>query len=115
VEYAAGSMVMLTQQGRAAAPAIESPMTTEELLDRICGLLSTPQAKLLRILHSKHPAELSREELAESAEVSALSSGFEKSISTLSSRDLVTYPARGYVRAADWLFEHEGVSIGARR
>jgi hypothetical protein len=104
VDYGGAGTVQLTEQGRAIAPAIDSPVTTDELLERVCRLLSNPQAVLLRILHNHFPGSFSREKLAELAQVSPLSSGYEKNVSTLSSRELVTYPDRGLVRAADWLF-----------
>lgn len=104
IRYPGKGEVALTEEGRAVAPPSEVPVTTEEMLARIKQLISGPQAELFQILHDKHPYDLSREELAQLARVSEKSSGFEKNVSTLSSRELVTYPAPGRVRAADWVF-----------
>jgi hypothetical protein len=107
--------VLLTEQGRALAPAVETPLTTAQLLERIYGLISTPQGKLLQVLARGYPRTYSREELADAAGVSSLSSGYEKNVSTLSARGLVTYPERGSVRAAEWIFEHEEAAAGGGR
>jgi hypothetical protein len=112
LRYPSGGRVALTDSGRAFAPAIDEPLTTASLLDRVCRLLSSPQEALLRILHKDYPNALDRETLAHMANVSDKSSGFEKNVSSLSGRELVEYPAKGEVRCADWLFidEHAAAS-----
>jgi uncharacterized protein len=104
IRYPAGGKVALTEHGRALAPAIDKPLTTQSLLDRACRLLSAPQAALLRILHENFPNSLTRSELANLANVSETSSGFEKNVGALSGRELAEYPAKGEVKCADWLF-----------
>lgn len=107
IDYPGADLVQLTGDGRALLPAIgfaAEPLDSSELLDRVCRMLSGPQARLLEILVQKYPQALAREDLALAAGVSPLSSGFEKNVSTLSSRELATYPAAGAVKAAEWLF-----------
>lgn len=104
IRYPSPGRVALTEPGRRLVPPISTPLTTESLLDRVCQLLSGPQATLLRVLHNEYPDSLSRGELATRANVSELSSGFEKNVSTLSGRELVEYPAKGEVVCASWLF-----------
>jgi uncharacterized protein len=104
LRYPASGRVALTEVGRTLVPPISTPLTTESLLDRVCRLLSGPQETLLRVLHREYPNALTRSELARLANVSDLSSGFEKNVSTLSGRELVEYPGKGEVVCADWLF-----------
>jgi hypothetical protein len=56
-----------------------------------------------------HPGELTRDELAAAAGVSAASSSFSKHVSRLSSLGLVKYPGAGRVAAGPLLFP-EGLS-----
>jgi hypothetical protein len=104
LRYPASGRVALTEVGRTLVPPISTPLTTESLLDRVCRLLSGPQETLLRVLHREYPNALTRSELARLANVSELSSGFEKNVSTLFGRELVEYPGKGEVVCADWLF-----------
>lgn len=105
--YPQPDKLSLTGEGRKhVAPdrIINRGLDSTELQARVEALLSSSQAQLLRILANKYPAELTREDLAASANVSPESSGFEKNLSTLKSRELALYPGPGLVRAADWLF-----------
>lgn len=104
VSYPGPGRLQLTADGRAQAAAVDAPPTVEEFQDYICRLVSGPQATLLRELIRIYPAATSRAELAEACNVSALSSGFEKNVSTLSSFGFVVYPERGAVRASDLIF-----------
>lgn len=104
LRYPSSGRVALTDHGRALVPPIAEVLTTNSLLDRVCHLLSGPQATLLRILHKEFPNSLDRPTLAHMASVSDRSSGFEKNVSTLSGRELVEYPAQGEVKCAEWLF-----------
>jgi hypothetical protein len=107
IDYPGSNLVMLTDAGRSIAPSIGRPLGADELFDRICRLVSSPQAELLKVLRSFYPRALSREDLAERAGVSQLSSGYEKNVSTLSSRELVNYPQQGMVRLQDWVMLEE--------
>ena len=104
IAYPAGNLLALTDEGRAIAVAPSKPPTTAELHDAVCERLSGPQQVLLRVLIDAHPDGLTREDLAARAEVSAVSSGFEKNVSTLRSLGLAVYPAQGTVGAAPVLF-----------
>jgi hypothetical protein len=103
IDYPEPNMVTLTDKGRSIAPSIDQPMDPAELFHRITSLTSAPQAELLKVLRTVYPKSLTREDLAERANVSSLSSGFEKNVSTLSSRELVLYPQQGMVKLQDWV------------
>jgi hypothetical protein len=110
IDYPGPNQVALTEEGRALAPSVESPITANDLFDRISRLVSTPQAELLKVLRNVYPNIISREELANLADVSASSSGFEKNVSTLSARDLISYPQPGKVRLQDWVMLEEAAA-----
>lgn len=104
IRYPGGGLLALTDDGRSIAALPDQAPTTEELQEAIYRRLSGPQEVLLRVLVTTYPEPLTREELAERAEVSAVSSGFEKNVSTLRSLGLLEYPGAGLVAAADVLF-----------
>lgn len=104
IRYPKPGTVSLTDEGRSLTRDVDVPITSRDLLNRVSQIISGPQAKLLEVLYEKHPGSLSRAELAQEANVSENSSGFEKNVSTLSSRELITYPVPGQVRCSDWLF-----------
>jgi hypothetical protein len=104
ITYPKDGCLSLTPQGRALAPSVSAPVDTHEMFERVKPLISVPQYALLEQLRFAWPNMVTREQLAQSAGVSALSSGFEKNVGTLCSRELATYPQKGYVRCADWLY-----------
>lgn len=107
VEYPNVGRVALTIAGRQLATSPDVTPTNDELHESIYRMLSMPQATLLRVLVNCPQHELNRQDLAHAANVSPLSSGFLKNISTLKSFELVEYPSNGKVRATDLLFpEH---------
>jgi hypothetical protein len=107
IDYPGWGRTSLTEQGRALAEWPATPATTEALQHAIFAMVSKPQARLLRVLIEVYPEALPREELADRAEVSVVSSGFEKNVSTLKSFELIGYPSKGYVAALPILFlEH---------
>lgn len=107
IEYPEPGRVELTDAGRQAAVWPDETPTDVELQEAIYRMVSGPQAALLRVLVDAYPDGLTREELAERAGASVLSSGFEKNVSTLKSFELVTYPVRGEVAALPVLFVEE--------
>ncbi len=104
IEFPGPGLVQLAPSGRELVGSVPPRLTGSELLDRVCQMLSGPQSELLRVLVNRYPESVTRDDLARLANVSPLSSGFEKNVSTLSARDLVSYPEKGSVRAAEWLF-----------
>lgn len=105
IEYPSGGLISLTDAGRAAAnPPARAP-TIDELQDSFLRVLSAPQAAILRALIDAYPKAVERDELAASIGVSAASSGYANNLGSLRTLGALDYPARGKVRAADFLFE----------
>lgn len=99
----APGLVALTDAGRALANTQDAP-TTEELHRRVQAVLTNPQWKIMRALLMAHPDQMSREKLGEETGYSASSGGFNNLLGSLSTLRMITKPAPGSVRAADWLF-----------
>jgi uncharacterized protein len=104
IVYPGDGLVALTDVGRAIAVKPDAPPSSQELHDSLIARVSGPQGILLRELIAIYPGAINREDLAARAQVSAVSSGFEKNLSTLKSLGLAEYPRQGFVRATDVLF-----------
>ena len=91
----------LTDEGRAAANQSNAPAGLAELHQAWLAsrALSQPQKSILQILLQIYPRAISREDLAEKAGVSSLSSGYRANVSTLSGLQLVVYPGSNMVQA----------------
>lgn len=109
VSYPQPGHVALTEEGRGVARPPAYMGTPAELQEAVYRTVSGPQADLLRVLVAAYPDPVDRETLAERAGVSANSSGFRANVSKLSGFETITYPAPGYVRAADLLFLGDAV------
>jgi uncharacterized protein len=104
IDYPTDGFVCLTVAGRAQAQAVEVPMSRDELIRDWKNYLSGPQGILLDILLQAHPYPLSREELADRAGVSPLSSGYRANVSALKSIGIADYPTDGMVGLTNLLF-----------
>lgn len=104
ISYPDAGALALTAEGRAIAHKPTSAPTTAELHAAVRSHVSGPQWALLAALCAVYPGSLSREELAQQANVSHLSSGFEKNVSTLRSFGFVDYPEQGRVVATPIMF-----------
>jgi len=94
----------LTEEGRKIAPASDEALSSEELHKKVLALFTPYQQGLLRALLEEHPSSLTRPELGERARQSWDSSTFERYLSALRAAEVIEYPDRGHVKAADWLF-----------
>lgn len=112
ISYPGEGLLALTDEGRAISDSGSCPPTREALHKAWLEspALSGPQRKLLGIIIDAYPGGLDRESLAKSADVSPLSSGFEKNVSTLSGLDLIVYPSPGWVEANRAMLFPEGLS-----
>jgi hypothetical protein len=59
---------------------------------------------ILRAITAHHPNSIDNETTAGDANYSASSTSYVNPRGALKSKDLISYPASGAVRAADWLF-----------
>jgi hypothetical protein len=97
--------VALTDVGRSKAAAVEAPLSTEELHDRLCRKLGGPEEKLLREILAVYPEAISKEDLGgKLGYTNVRSGGFSEPIGRLRSLGIIDYPNSGFVRAADWLY-----------
>jgi hypothetical protein len=104
LDYPSSGVLMLTDAGRAIADGGGAPVTTEELHAAIRAKLPPSKWKLVQAAIDAHPQELTRDELADRAGVSAGSSTFENNVSALRTLGVIDYPRKGSVVATKILF-----------
>jgi hypothetical protein len=102
VDYQDGK-VMFTDAGRALAISHGQP-TQEEVHERVMARLDGPMRRILSPLLSAYPNAMDRDSLAAAAEYSPQGSTFQTPLSTLKGLGLISYPQKGFARAADDLF-----------
>jgi uncharacterized protein len=94
IEYPQPNYVAFTDDGRASSRPQDDGRPAHVFW---LSIVNAPKAAILQALMDAHPSDLSREDLAAEAGVSALSSGFEKNLGELRTLGAVDYPARGRV------------------
>lgn len=77
---------------------------TDDLHEKVRGLVSPARWRILAALIDVHPQALSKADLAVAAGVSATSSGFTNNLGALRSMGLLDYPSPGTVAATGVLF-----------
>jgi hypothetical protein len=97
-------MLALTDSGRAVAPAVETPTSSEEILERCRSIVSAPQWAILQALVKHYPDAIDKKSLAESIDVSPTSSAYTNNLGALRSAGMIDYPSQGTAKAAEWLF-----------
>jgi hypothetical protein len=101
IDYPAKDQLAITADGTAAA----KPFTLNgSLLEFVLSLLPGPEGRILRSVADHYPNPISNDEAATGANYSASSSSYTNPRSALRTKDLITYPVKDQVRAADWLF-----------
>lgn len=92
VEYPDSDSLALTTEGRQAAPTTGRVKSLEELHDRVLGVLTGPEHRILSgmLAHGNRP--ISRDAAAERAGYSVTSTSFTKSYGSLKTKGFVTYP-----------------------
>jgi ParB-like chromosome segregation protein Spo0J len=104
IEYRPGKEISFSPEGREATPECEQPLTPEEALESCKKLLSVKQGAILQTLYEAHPEHLSRDEVAERADCSPLSSGYSNNLSALRTAGMIEYGAEKTLKCADWIF-----------
>lgn len=104
IDYPSTGMVSITPEGLSHTPSVDSPLTTDEMLQSCRNILTNPQAAILDVLHASHPKALSKDEVAEVVGVSATSGSFANNLGAIRSAGMIDYPTKGMVRCSDWLF-----------
>ena len=95
IEYPRQGEVGFTPEGEAtAAPPSDDGTPREEFW---LSIVNEPKARILRALIEEHPKAMSRGAIAQAAEVSQRSSGFEKNLSQLKTLGAIEYPMPGVI------------------
>jgi hypothetical protein len=105
IEYQVQGHISLTEAGKTMARPCETP-TREELHARFKAYLSGPEMKLLNALLEHGQEELAKEELASRTGYGVDGGAFGNPVSALRTKGLIDYPRKGFVKAADWLFDY---------
>jgi hypothetical protein len=95
IEYPRQGDVAFTHEGEASAAAPFDDGTPPA--DFWLAIVNEPKAKILRALIDLHPTAMSRGAIAQVADVSESSSGFEKNLSQLKTLGAIEYPMSGVV------------------
>lgn len=104
VEYPQPGTVSLTTEGRAAVGECFPP-TASELRQRIEGICTGPERKILTALLERGSDEITKDELAANSGYSPIGGAFGNPVGALRTKGLLDYPRPGVVKAADWLVE----------
>ncbi|HSX21981.1 MAG TPA: helicase HerA-like domain-containing protein [Gaiellaceae bacterium] len=104
VDYPAGGMIALTDQGRDVADGGAAPATPEAMWTFVEQLVGAAKWNLLRTLIENYPNAVTKADLAQLSGVSASSSGFQNNCGALRSLRLLDYPSSGMVIASPILF-----------
>jgi hypothetical protein len=104
IDYPGPGMIALTVSGRAIAPAVERPTSSEEILERCRNIVSSSQWAILQALVNAYPNALAKQDLAELAGASHSSSTYQNNLGALRSAGMIEYPSQGSAKASDWLF-----------
>lgn len=104
-QYPRPGYVALTDEGRSHARVVDTPLSTQELHERLYQKLGGPEAKLLRTVIEMYPEEISKEDLAQRLGYTNIrSGGFSEPIGRLRSLGIIEYPRQGTVKAVSWLW-----------
>jgi hypothetical protein len=93
----------LTDAGRAVAAWPKGPIDFGELQERLLNRIDGGMKRVLEPLLRAYPKAMTREELAPAANYEP-GGTFNGTVSRISVLGAVTYPSKGVVRAAPWLF-----------
>lgn len=107
ITYPTIGNLMITQDGIDAAPNVPVPTSTGELHVAVLQKISRPQQTILALVLKVYPEKLTKTELAENIGVAPGSGSYANNLGHLRTLGAITYPATGYVRAADIMFVGE--------
>jgi hypothetical protein len=103
IDYPAGGLVRLTDEGRKVAGP-PAPMTVEQMQESLCRKVGPSKSAIVRALIDLYPKAISRERLAERIGVSPTSGGYFNNLGALRTLGVIDYPVPGEVVALPVLF-----------
>lgn len=104
LEYRSAGVVAITDAGRALATPEPVALSNEEMLARALRVLGGKEALIFEVIYRAWPQDISREEVAGQTGYAVEGGGFGNYLGHMRALGFVTYPAKGSVRCADWLF-----------
>jgi hypothetical protein len=102
IEYVEGG-VIFTDEGRTAVGPDHSGERMN-VVESVKALLNGAEKKFLEQLVESHPEAMTKIRIADQSGYSFESSTTANTLGRLRSLQIITYPAKGWARAADWLF-----------
>jgi hypothetical protein len=99
-----GDALALTEGGRAKSHAPSMPLDSSELHSRVLNQLPGPERKILQCALEVYPEAITDADLAKASGYTHGGGGYNNPRGRLRTLNLVEYPERGMVRAADLLF-----------
>jgi hypothetical protein len=104
IDYPQPGFLCLTTNGKELAVSGQSPVRLADLHKIWSQKLPVGQWRLLKVAINHYPNKVSRNMLADQAEMSRTSGGLGTHIADLKSLGLISYPEQGFVRATKLLF-----------
>lgn len=101
ISYPAPGQVQITPEGSSVAPEPDMSMT---VIDGVRAVLSGPQRALFEALLPGSQTPMDRSDLAEAVGWAPTSGHLKNTLGSLSTLQIITYPSRGSVALADWIF-----------
>jgi hypothetical protein len=104
IDYPQPGMVAITEAGGELADPEDTPSSDEEMLCRVERVLGGSEGRLLRAAAEFYPQHVTKELLAAQTGFSSSGGGFNNYLGHMRTLGFITYPSKGCVRAADFLF-----------
>lgn len=104
IDYPAGGMVKITEDGLAQVGEIEAPASNEDLHRSVERMLPPARWRIVKCVIDEYPNSCTRAYVAEKSGQKLTSSGFANNLGALRSLGLIEYPGSGEVMASKILF-----------
>jgi len=104
IDYPQAGHVAFSDDGRAAANAVTSMPTLQDLHEAWLAIVTQPQRRILREIIAEYPNPLPKESLARRIDVSPDSGSYANNLGRLRTSGAIDYPRPGYVKAMEVLF-----------
>lgn len=102
--YPQKGQVSLTVEGLSAIGEQPAPTTQEEIQQKILGILTGPERKILSALLAHRTDIISKNDLAAESGYAPVGGAFGNPMGALRTKGFLDYPSQGMVQAASWLF-----------